>query len=285
MLLSQIHPYIRYARYLNLDEKTSFGEVIAPDARFFHTVSGCGKIKVAGEEYEMTPTATLVVRAGMPYRIETPDAAVKYIVFNFDFTQNARAHSLPIIPKPASEFKREMILDPQDFEDADVLSGVLYVRRMDAIQKYLLEILSEQTEKLLYYEEKSGYILARCIAECLRQKQIGMSNKERDTFARILSYVHEHFHEDLSNLFIAKKFSYHPNYVSLAIKRMTGVSLHQYVIHLRLLRSAELLENTGLPLFEIASKCGFCDQAYFSQCFKKHFSVSPSAYRERGTHA
>jgi len=50
---------------------------------------------------------------------------------------------------------------------------------------------------------------------------------------------------------------------------------------LRLKKAAELLRTTSLPIIRIAADTGFCDQNYFSVCFKKAFSVSPKEYRKR----
>ena len=39
--------------------------------------------------------------------------------------------------------------------------------------------------------------------------------------------------------------------------------------------------ETNLGIIRIAADTGFCDQNYFSVCFKKAFSVSPKEYRKR----
>jgi len=45
-VFSQINPYIRYARYLNIAQNTIFDKVVPLDARLFYTFSGHGKIIV-----------------------------------------------------------------------------------------------------------------------------------------------------------------------------------------------------------------------------------------------
>ena len=58
-----------------------------------------------------------------------------------------------------------------------------------------------------------------------------------------------------------------------------GLSVKQYIEHVRFRRIEELLRNTKLPLGEIARISGFNDPLYFSRAFKKRRGVSPSSWR------
>jgi AraC-like DNA-binding protein len=58
----------------------------------------------------------------------------------------------------------------------------------------------------------------------------------------------------------------------------TGVSPHQYRLHLRLSRARELLLETGLSIKEVAFESGFEEQ-YFCRLFKKTVGKTPSSYR------
>lgn len=41
-----------------------------------------------------------------------------------------------------------------------------------------------------------------------------------------------------------------------------------------------MLVMTSLRVLEIAEKCGYSDQHYFSYCFKKYYGMSPNKLRE-----
>ena len=45
-----------------------------------------------------------------------------------------------------------------------------------------------------------------------------------------------------------------------------------------------LLVTTLLPISEISDKCGFHTQAYFCDCFKRHFHITPKHFREKHKH-
>ena len=67
MLVSDMHPFVRYARQLHFDENTDFFEVIARDTRLFYVTGGYGKIKAKGIEYELTEHSLLIIGAGTQY--------------------------------------------------------------------------------------------------------------------------------------------------------------------------------------------------------------------------
>ena len=49
-------------------------------------------------------------------------------------------------------------------------------------------------------------------------------------------------------------------------------------------KAANLIEHHFGNLSEIALEVGFSNPAYFSECFKKHFGISPSQYQQKNTH-
>lgn len=59
---------------------------------------------------------------------------------------------------------------------------------------------------------------------------------------------------------------------------------NQYLLKIRLSAARSLLAATSLSVSEIAVKCGFNSQAYFSDCFKRHFAVTPREFRRSYTY-
>ena len=53
-----------------------------------------------------------------------------------------------------------------------------------------------------------------------------------------------------------------------------------YLLDQRLQHAGELLkQQPGLPVSEVAFRCGFTDSAYFSRKFREHFNMPPSRWR------
>jgi AraC-like DNA-binding protein len=66
-------------------------------------------------------------------------------------------------------------------------------------------------------------------------------------------------------------------------KRLTAerTSLHQLVSQTRFELAKQLLENTELPLAEIASALRYADAAVFSRAFRSWSMTSPRQWRAR----
>ena len=279
MLFSQINPYIRYARLLSVNTNSHYDKVVALDARLFFTLDGYSKINVKNKEYEMLPSSLIIINSGIPYEIAKTENRVRYIAINFDYTQKANIYNTPIVPVTPDTFQKEMLLDYCTFDDTKELSEVIYIKQIPVLQKKLNTIVNEHTQKLLYYKNRSGHILAQCLADSMRFLKIGSTDIKNENAHRILSYIHENYRKDLTNCSIGNFFGYHPNYISALVKRLTGMSIHKYIIHVRITNAANLLENTAFSCDEIAQICGFSDSSHFSKCFKNYFGVNPSKYR------
>lgn len=61
--------------------------------------------------------------------------------------------------------------------------------------------------------------------------------------------------------------------------RVFGVAPGAFLSKLRLEKAVDLLQNSRLPVQEIAVQCGFSTASYFVRVFVRRFGVSPGAFR------
>lgn len=64
------------------------------------------------------------------------------------------------------------------------------------------------------------------------------------------------------------------------IKAITGLTLNDFVIQVKLRKCASLLEKTDLTIAEISWKTGFSSSSYMGKNFKDYFGVTPLQYRK-----
>lgn len=64
------------------------------------------------------------------------------------------------------------------------------------------------------------------------------------------------------------------------LKGLTGISVIDYIQHIRLAHAKELMSASGLSLSEIAEQCGFNSASYFSTTFKNQFGMSPIQWKK-----
>ena len=85
--------------------------------------------------------------------------------------------------------------------------------------------------------------------------------------------------ETLSLSTVSERLHVSPNYLSANMKKYAGDTFINLLIKKRMEVAEELLKTTNLKILEVAKKCGYSDQHYFSYCFKKYFGVSPVGLR------
>ena len=94
-------------------------------------------------------------------------------------------------------------------------------------------------------------------------------------------YIKEHFSDpDLSLGETADHIHVSAPYLSKKFKEETGDSFGEYLQRLRLSKALSLLTDGEIPIYEIAFKCGYSSQHYFSTAFKKELNISPVDYRK-----
>lgn len=86
---------------------------------------------------------------------------------------------------------------------------------------------------------------------------------------------------ELSLVTLSESLHISPNYLSALIRKHTGDTFINLLTAKRLDTAKELLQCTRLKVMEIAERCGYTDQHYFSYCFKKRFGISPLTLRRQ----
>ena len=80
---------------------------------------------------------------------------------------------------------------------------------------------------------------------------------------------------------IADHLGIHRSYLASIFKKKMGISPQEYLMQCRLNSACRLLEDTDIPIQEIARKVGYDNPLTFSKTFKTHYGVGPKAYRSR----
>ncbi|MGP4042029.1 AraC family transcriptional regulator [Gracilibacillus sp. D59] len=96
---------------------------------------------------------------------------------------------------------------------------------------------------------------------------------------KIVSYIEEHYMEDISLESCAEYVDTTPYTLSKAFKKVHGVNFIDYLTKVRMTKAKELLLQTNMKINEIAEAVGY-RHSYFNRIFKKHVGLPPSQYRK-----
>ena len=96
---------------------------------------------------------------------------------------------------------------------------------------------------------------------------------------RVREFIEAHLEENISVQALADIARLSMYHFSRSFKRSEGVPPHDYIVLRRVKRAQSLLEDTDLPLSEIAIAAGFADQSHCARRFREHVGLTPSRYR------
>ncbi len=113
------------------------------------------------------------------------------------------------------------------------------------------------------------------VLEEKKKTNASLSDKAKEIIER------NYMNQDLSLGFVSNEIAVSPNYLSAIIKKETGSTFIDLLSQKRIEVAKELLLDNDMKIREIAEKCGYSDQHYFSYCFKKYTGISPNACRRK----
>lgn len=270
----QLHPFIRYAHLIPIDENTPTSRRIAYDHRFFYVCEKKVEFSALDTSYGLVAGDAVIISSGTEYRIEEGGRAT-LLGINFDFTDKFREKSAPI-----------PLVDRDSYDDIHQLEGVIHpllkdkitvIRGLSKCESRLFTILREYTEGVRFYEDMISHVFSEVLIECMRGG-VSASKGGADTASRIIGYINENSSMHLTNEIIADALGLHPNYASAIIKEKTGMPIHKYLMKTRVCYSIDLLSTGKYSIREVAERCGFSDIYHFSKVFKKFTSLPPSKY-------
>lgn len=154
-----------------------------------------------------------------------------------------------------------------------------------------IDFLRQAFDNILMSHEKDGKYLRSEITSYLSLMFIHLAehgfvdktpvNKENRTFcARVLQYISEHYGENITSKDAAKSLSYNQSYFCRTFRKNFNKQFSEYLTMYRIAASRSYMENSDMSISDVAYRCGFTSQSYFSSCFKKCFGILPSEYKK-----
>jgi AraC-like DNA-binding protein len=96
-----------------------------------------------------------------------------------------------------------------------------------------------------------------------------------------MEYIQAHFTEKLTVDMLANIAGVSTRSYAKLFKMLSGYNPMEFIIHLRINRSKELMEIPGRRLKDIAQSVGYQDEFYFSRIFKKFTGIPPKQYMKQ----
>ena len=113
-------------------------------------------------------------------------------------------------------------------------------------------------------------------------KDNAVNSMQFKNIQHILTFIDEHFTEKLSLAELAEMAGMSPNYFSTFFKKISGITLWDYISSKRINMAVGLIRNhnSSKNMLEIATLCGFNNTTHFNKMFKRITGMTPTEYKK-----
>lgn len=108
-----------------------------------------------------------------------------------------------------------------------------------------------------------------------------LSRAEMRALNSVFEYIGNHPELNFSIDILCKKTGLSPSKLQDGFKRIHGRTVIDYIRHVRLEKSMELLKTTDMNISQIVYSIGLTSRSYFSKIFKNKYKFSPKVLQER----
>ena len=128
------------------------------------------------------------------------------------------------------------------------------------------------------------------IVQCLRKmllEFVSYSREHREfsgkssSVREVLKIINSSIEENISIADIAESIHVSQGHLMRLFKQEFGITLTDYINRKKLERACMYLKFFDYSVADISQKLSFCNQSYFSSCFKKTYGVTPVEYRRQ----
>lgn len=229
-----------------------------------HVVRGGMEMQIGSELYSLAPGDIAIAFPNVPHSYHTlslPGNTQLHIL-------NCYVDLLPYHQKVLLEkVPSKPVLHPEDVH-ADILYAEQRLFELDIMDSVNVDLVGSLMS--LY--------LSRMIPPLCLTDQPGTPSQDLTT--EIITYIADHYTEDLSLDMLANHFGLGKYALSRIFSSVLKVNFAAYINTLRISNARHLLQSTNLSILAIAMECGYHNQQTFNRAFKERCGYTPREYRE-----
>ncbi|MCR8657906.1 helix-turn-helix transcriptional regulator [Paenibacillus endoradicis] len=193
----------------------------------------------------------------------------------FYFTQSIQPSYAPDLLIPFNKLKniRLSFNEPVRNEIEAILHKLVLLQKSS-------EPFAEQRSHIVLLELML-LIYTQCQQPLQEIKQTHHISTKENHVQNIISYIEDHYYQDVSLEHIQQALHLNKFYLSKSFKEVTGTTIFQYMLERRIYAAKVLLINSCNKITDISYEVGFKHPAHFSRSFKLVTSVTAEQYRKQ----
>lgn len=256
---------------------TSYPDVKHPDSHLFdwekgrwlkeyqilYICKGEGVFESAGMPTQVIEAGTIILLYPGTWHRYTPNEQTGWEEYWVGFSGSYASH----------------LLEQECFNPQSPIIKVGFNTEFLATFERLFEVVDVREES---FQKLASFLLLQLLG--IVYTSVLLSNQKISRKDKIIGEVKKEINESWNKDIDFEQLAgrYHISYAWLrkTFKEVTGTSLNQYHLQLKLRKAEELIHETNSTLSEIAIQCGFESVYYFSRMYKLKMNTNPSEIRK-----
>lgn len=141
--------------------------------------------------------------------------------------------------------------------------------------------LNRQTNIQMLFFNLLSLILNKYTSSASDIEANDVFKRYRSNIHGVLKYIDENFSRPINSDKIYRVATMSSSSFSYIFKSVTGMTLIDYINHVRITKAQSLLLSSDMPITNVAIDCGFKNLVTFDRIFKRIAGISPSAFAAR----
>lgn len=222
---------------------------------FIFVLDGEQALHIDGTDYLLSENTAAVV---MPYQIH-------------HYKPNNHSNTFIIACPPEYIAEYGQLFNGKVFAQPSIPFGT-------AVRSLIAEIVG--SERNDFFRNKA---LLYCILSDFLQKSALIPKEyfSYDVYRSAIVYISEHYGEPISREQVALHANVTVTHLSRVLNSRGNASFSDIVNSLRIFKARQMLEQTTLPITQIAYETGYGSIRNFNRIFQKHFGCSPTDLRRQ----
>ena len=210
------------------------------------------------------------VLASQPPGKDPPSAETRTLLLcgYWEYAQETLTPLLDVFPTLTIVRDEELLRHPWLKGTLDQLSGEYLSQKpgSELVVDKLTEVVLVELIRINFGRGEQGRFIA-----ALSDKRI----------SKALQQLHDKPHMAWTLEKMAKKVGMSRAAFAKRFKELVGEPMFEYLTMLRVQRAKDILRESNLPLYEVASRVGYASDLAFTKTFKKHTGTTPTRYRKQ----
>lgn len=231
-----------------------------PNIEILYASSGEGSCIINNEEYEMKKGDIIIVNSNSKHMVKTESQVNYYCLITDSYfceQNDIFTEQLEYMPHVTDNNAAELFDDiinafssELDFKEAEIKIAVL---------KLILYLSRNYTSK--------------------EEKRLSKISAADENIKIAMGYIKSHYNQKLTLEKVAYEAGLSKYYFLREFKTITKMTFVEYINSVRCENAKKLLLKNMYTIHEIAVKCGFENDSYFSKTFRKYEGCLPSEFK------